>query len=466
MPTLLGDLAGSTTVKRLLFSPREPNCKEVGQTMGKRSIMRSTTCGRNSNGRHVERVRTPLRTAYESFTPRASATSDVVRIATKRERPANNRTQTPKRKKIRKSRISENDDDESVIVLSDDDEVPSVIVDSGSADMIPLVDPSAEIKINSGKSSGKTTRKRPINLERRQDAFRRLKKIVKKTMADNLSQDVEIVWSSDTALPKSSSVSGEDNPPAQGETDTGREPPATENEIFIVDAVGDQSLLITDVLLPEDSQRVKKPNTKKRNGQAKKRGKVRKKKGEGVKKKEKAKKNAEDEKKEKAKKNAEDEKKEETPSNLREIIIDGCNVAMAHTNRNAFSEQGLKIALDYFRGRGHKVTIFLPQHKRGKDRHMIEKWSKEGIVVFTPSRKIANKQITPYDDRFILEYATKCQGIVISSDQYRDLWAEKPEWRETIEKRLLPPTFVGDYLMFPDDPLGKFGPRLNAFLRF
>lgn len=67
--------------------------------------------------------------------------------------------------------------------------------------------------------------------------------------------------------------------------------------------------------------------------------------------------------------------------------------------------------------------------------------------------------------RFILEYATACEGIVISSDQYRDLYEEKPEWRDTILYRLLTPTFVGDYIMFPEDPLGKSGPNLETFLR-
>lgn len=58
-----------------------------------------------------------------------------------------------------------------------------------------------------------------------------------------------------------------------------------------------------------------------------------------------------------------------------------------------------------------------------------------------------------------------CGGIVVSLDQYRDLYLEKPEWRDTIEKRLLIPTFVGNYVMFPEDPLGRGGPTLEEFLR-
>lgn len=64
-----------------------------------------------------------------------------------------------------------------------------------------------------------------------------------------------------------------------------------------------------------------------------------------------------------------------------------------------------------------------------------------------------------------MEYATMCKGIVVSLDQFRDLYTEKPEWRDTIENRLLAPTFVGNYVMFPDDPLGRDGPTLAQFLR-
>lgn len=150
---------------------------------------------------------------------------------------------------------------------------------------------------------------------------------------------------------------------------------------------------------------------------------------------------------------------------LREIIIDGCNVAMAYTHGKAFSEIGLKLVIDYFQQRGHSVKAFVPQHKRSFSHPLLEKLWKEGTVVFTPSRNIGGKNITSYDDRFILEYATICKGIVVSLDQYRDLYTEKPEWRDTIENRLLAPTFVGNYVMFPDDPLGRDGPTLAQFLR-
>lgn len=155
----------------------------------------------------------------------------------------------------------------------------------------------------------------------------------------------------------------------------------------------------------------------------------------------------------------------EPSGKLREIIIDGNNVAMAHKNHHLFSEEGLLIVIHYFQQRGHSVKVFIPQCKRSLSRPLLEKWYNEGIVVFTPSRYIGGRWITSYDDRFILQYATLCGGIVISSDQYRDLYKEKPEWRNTIMNRLLAPTFVGNIVMFPEDPLGRNGPKLDEFLR-
>ncbi|EFN74834.1 Zinc finger CCCH domain-containing protein 12C [Camponotus floridanus] len=153
----------------------------------------------------------------------------------------------------------------------------------------------------------------------------------------------------------------------------------------------------------------------------------------------------------------------DTNHKLREIVVDGCNVGMAHANHQMFSVKGIQLVIDYFTIRGHVVKVFLPNYLRKYT--LLEELYKKGIVVFTPSRNIKGRKITPYDDRFILEYATARGGIVITSDQYRDLYEEKPEWRDTILNRLLTPTFVGDYIMFPEDPLGKSGPNLETFLR-
>jgi hypothetical protein len=38
--------------------------------------------------------------------------------------------------------------------------------------------------------------------------------------------------------------------------------------------------------------------------------------------------------------------------------------------------------------------------------------------------------------RYIVQYAAECGGVIVSTDNYRDLLQENPAWRETIETRL------------------------------
>ncbi|KAI4501838.1 hypothetical protein M0802_003173 [Mischocyttarus mexicanus] len=163
-------------------------------------------------------------------------------------------------------------------------------------------------------------------------------------------------------------------------------------------------------------------------------------------------------------KEKEEEKNKNNENNKNKLLFNEPGLRLPNSIRPNYSIT-VKPQKKYKKQRGHTVKVFVPQHKRSLSHPLLEKLWKKGIIVFTPSRNIGGKNITPYDDRFILEYATICKGIVVSSDQYRDLYHEKPEWHDTIENRLLAPTFVGKYVLFPDDPLGRNGPTLAQFLR-
>lgn len=91
---------------------------------------------------------------------------------------------------------------------------------------------------------------------------------------------------------------------------------------------------------------------------------------------------------------------------------------------------------------------------------------KAGQLVFTPSKRIGEKRIVCYDDRFIVKLATTNRGVIVSNDNYRDLLNESDAWRETIEKRVLMFAFVKDLFMVPDDPYGRNGPTLEQLLKF
>ncbi|KAK7078168.1 hypothetical protein SK128_017920, partial [Halocaridina rubra] len=159
---------------------------------------------------------------------------------------------------------------------------------------------------------------------------------------------------------------------------------------------------------------------------------------------------------------------------LKPIIIDGSNVAMRHGNKTVFSCRGLRICVDWFRARGHtEITVFVPSWRKEaprwdtpiKDQEILLELEQENVLVFTPSRVCGGKRIVSYDDRYILNEAVATGGIVVSNDNYRDLAAESQAFRKVIEESLLMYSWVNGRFVPPDDPLGRNGPTLDAFLR-
>jgi ribonuclease ZC3H12 len=146
----------------------------------------------------------------------------------------------------------------------------------------------------------------------------------------------------------------------------------------------------------------------------------------------------------------------------------------SHGNQQYFSCMGIRICVEYFKKRGHKdITVFVPQWRKETPRHdspmrnqeILAELEADRHLVFTPSRRVGGRRIVCYDDRFILKLANDTDGVVVSNDNFRDLFNENPEWQEVIEQRILMFSFVNDILMVPDDPLGRHGPKLDDFLR-
>ncbi|GFS05825.1 NEDD4-binding protein 1 [Elysia marginata] len=155
----------------------------------------------------------------------------------------------------------------------------------------------------------------------------------------------------------------------------------------------------------------------------------------------------------------------------RYIVIDGSNVAMSHGNNVRFSAHGIEICIKHFLSKGHNsITAFVPEWRRytnqisSADRAILEKLNKAGFVKFTPARRVGNRTIASYDDRFILNLAVEEEGVIVSNDQYRDLQDERASYKDVVTNRLLQFTFVGNHFMPPDDPMGRFGPSLDQFL--
>ncbi|XP_059206203.1 ribonuclease ZC3H12A [Centropristis striata] len=159
---------------------------------------------------------------------------------------------------------------------------------------------------------------------------------------------------------------------------------------------------------------------------------------------------------------------------LRPVVIDGSNVAMSHGNKEVFSCLGIELAVKFFKDRGHtEITVFVPMWRKEQprpdvpitDQHILGDLERRHILVFTPSKRVSGKRVVCNDDRFIVRHGYESDGIIVSNDMYRDLQAEKPEWKRFIEERLLMYSFVNNKFMPPDDPLGRHGPTLENFLR-
>ncbi|XP_022110524.1 uncharacterized protein LOC110990049 [Acanthaster planci] len=162
-------------------------------------------------------------------------------------------------------------------------------------------------------------------------------------------------------------------------------------------------------------------------------------------------------------------------SPLRPVVIDGSNVAMSHGRQQVYSCRGIALCVAYFQRRGHQdITVFVPQGRRMqkpnapdrpmKDQPILEQLESQGLLSFTPSRRIGHNYVNCYDDRFIVELAVQNDGVIVSNDNFRDLMGESPQWRFVIENRLVMYTFAGDHFMILNDPLGRKGPRIDQIL--
>lgn len=101
---------------------------------------------------------------------------------------------------------------------------------------------------------------------------------------------------------------------------------------------------------------------------------------------------------------------------LRPIVIDGSNLAMGHGNKDTFSCRGIKLAVDWFRARGHReITVFVPKYRKEsarldnpiRDQGLLLELEQERLLVFTPSRFVNGKRKVCYDDRYILKVSVR-----------------------------------------------------------
>lgn len=163
------------------------------------------------------------------------------------------------------------------------------------------------------------------------------------------------------------------------------------------------------------------------------------------------------------------------PSDLKPIIIDGCNICHQYSEymspHDKFSAKGLSVTYDCLKKLGYQDQNIVMIMKRVpqkviEDAEILEKFENQGLLFYAPSRQVNKVNlIQSDDDLFILKTAKELDGIVLSNDQFRHQKSTHPEYKDVIEKRLIQPRFIRGKLILPDDPLGKDGPKLDEFLK-
>ena len=83
------------------------------------------------------------------------------------------------------------------------------------------------------------------------------------------------------------------------------------------------------------------------------------------------------------------------------------------------------------------IILPLSRHKKSNagEKRILDELAEKEILTYTPNRRTDGKSWNCYDDRTIVDYASRVKGIVVTNDNYRDLIGESEEFREQIEAR-------------------------------
>lgn len=163
-------------------------------------------------------------------------------------------------------------------------------------------------------------------------------------------------------------------------------------------------------------------------------------------------------------------------NNLRKIYIDGSNVAKAHGKDVEFSWPGIRICVEWFRNRGHSVIkVFVPETKCQSASSMTSLLNSQSTSADSHHEMVLDYLIrmdalvkTPVgsnDDMFLIEAAILNDGVIVSNDHFREESRCSDELQNYIAQNKLSYIFDDDNFIPAYDPLGRYGPSRDQFLR-
>ena len=153
------------------------------------------------------------------------------------------------------------------------------------------------------------------------------------------------------------------------------------------------------------------------------------------------------------------------PGSKPTVIVDAANVACrAGQQRMVADISGIVSVVNHWTGRGHVVKIFVSEKhaRRGRDRSRSRgRTTQSGMEInldtvydIFPEDAIVSIPAQNHDDSYMLEYALRVDGVIVSNDMFRD-WSSKhlrsSEAGRWAEAHVIPYTLIGDmYIPNPD----------------
>lgn len=128
-----------------------------------------------------------------------------------------------------------------------------------------------------------------------------------------------------------------------------------------------------------------------------------------------------------------------------------------------FSWNGIKICIDWFLSRQHKVKVFIPADRC--ERAVGDSEAEAILNYLIHQDALVKTPCGSNDDLYVIEAAKHYDGVIVSNDMFRDEKRFNEDLSNYIHQNRLAYVFVDDLFIPAHDPLGRTGPSLDEFLR-
>ena len=126
---------------------------------------------------------------------------------------------------------------------------------------------------------------------------------------------------------------------------------------------------------------------------------------------------------------------------------DNLNTTFSHHTEGKFNENNVRLAINYFENESCNIILVIPYER--KLPRSLDSFIRYHEIVRAPKNMNQRKS---FDDIFMIKLAAERDGIIVSNDQFQDLWEEASQnlymdWKHVIRFRILPYMILGDYFL-------------------